>query len=27
LKSDLPAIFKGWDSVVELEIKRLKSLL
>jgi methionyl-tRNA formyltransferase len=27
LKSDLPAMFKGWDSVVELEIKRLKSLL
>jgi methionyl-tRNA formyltransferase len=27
LKSDLPAAFKGWDSVVEEEIKRLKSLL
>jgi methionyl-tRNA formyltransferase len=27
LKSDLPAMFKGWDSVVEVEINRLKSLL
>jgi len=27
LKSDLPSEFKGWDSIVELEIKRLKSLL